>query len=333
MLDSDRSTTRPKAATMMSGHSPFPSLAALAAAGTLLLATPAWAQAPVPVPTPTAPPRDWRGAEPADPDLVELPLWEVGVGGFGGYVPDYPGSDEGQPRGLGAPYLIYRGEVFRFGDGSIASVVPVETQRVKLGLSFDAAFNSDSDDNEARQGLPDLDFLLGAGPELEIRLLRRRYRGDETARLDLALQARAVISTDFADVERRGFVFQPRLRLERRNFRRSGVDLFTSIGPIWATERLHDYFYEVDAAFATASRPAFEASGGYFGTEVFFGAGTELSDRWSLFVGSQIGVYGASANEDSPLFKSNFGVSGFLGLAWSFWHSDAKVLRPRERQR
>ena len=278
----------------------------------------------------------WTRVDPAktgDGEFVELPLWELGVGGFGGWTPDYPASEEGQPVGLGAPFLIYRGDLFRFGDGAIASVVPVETKKIKFGLSFDAAFNSDSDDNDARRGMPDLDFLFGVGPELEINLMERKYTPEDTARVDLALQVRAVASTDFSDLESRGFVVQPRLRWERRNPWNSGVNAFASVGPIWATEDLHEYFYEVPANFTTADRAQYDAESGYLGTELFVGFGADLTDRVRWFMGSQVGYYGGAANEDSPLFTSDVTVSAFVGFAWSFWRSDTTVKRPRGRAR
>ena len=47
------------------------------------------------------------------------PLWEIGLVGIAGYVPDYPSSDENRLNGIVLPYFIYRGEIFRAGDKDI----------------------------------------------------------------------------------------------------------------------------------------------------------------------------------------------------------------------
>ena len=115
------------------------------------------------------------------------PLWEWGIGGGGAYVPDYPASDNYQLRGLGVPYFIYRGDILRVGDGGVRAMA-VDDPTFELDVSLSGALNADSEDNEARRGMPDLDFLVGLGPQLRINL------NDKTARTtwDLRFQSRAV---------------------------------------------------------------------------------------------------------------------------------------------
>lgn len=43
------------------------------------------------------------------------PLWEAGIGGFAGSVPDYPAAGQNTFRALALPYLIYRGDILRVG--------------------------------------------------------------------------------------------------------------------------------------------------------------------------------------------------------------------------
>ncbi|MEM6492513.1 MAG: MipA/OmpV family protein, partial [Pseudomonadota bacterium] len=93
------------------------------------------------------------------------PLWEVGVGGFAAVGPQYPASSEYDVNGLPIPFFIYRGDFFRVDEGS-ARLVPLDTDTVEIDLSLNASFGADSDDNEAREGMPDLDTLVEFGPEL-----------------------------------------------------------------------------------------------------------------------------------------------------------------------
>ena len=263
----------------------------------------------------------------AEHPLRTEPLWEVGVGGFTAYVPDYPAAEESRFIGLGVPYAIYRGDLVRIGEDSLATVVPLDEDRYELDLSFDAAFRADSDGNEAREGMPDLDFLLEAGPQLIVRIAQWDQGAGQASRLEFALQVRAVASTDFGSLDHRGFVLQPGLTYEHDRIADTPVDASVSVAPIWATERLHDFFYEVDPEFATAERPAFDAGGGYLGTEVDVALEYPVTGSFSLFLGGQAGLYQGAANRDSPLFRDSLTFSGGVGLTWSFLQSDERVRR------
>ena len=99
----------------------------------------------------------------------EDPLWEIGAVGGGGWIPDYPASSQNHLRALALPYAVYRGEVFRVGDRGAARGIVYDDQRIEVDLGLDAAFPVDSDDNDAREGMDNLDYLLEVG-------LRVRYR-------------------------------------------------------------------------------------------------------------------------------------------------------------
>ena len=247
------------------------------------------------------------------------PLWEAGVGGGALYAPDYPASDEHGLNGLALPYLVYRGDIFRLGDDSIVKGVLMVTERFEFDVSFDASFDADSDGNDARRGMPDLDFLGEAGPRLTVDLGQYRQGG-----LQLALPVRAVFSTDFSDLDHRGFLFNPELSYRRAGFF-DGMHMSVELGATFATERLQDYFYQVDARFANAARPAFDADGGYMGSELDVGFSFRLQQRLRLFTGAQAAYRGGAANEDSPLYRDDLTISFGAGFVWSLYESDARA--------
>ncbi|MFM2044626.1 MAG: hypothetical protein RLY86_3202 [Pseudomonadota bacterium] len=261
-----------------------------------------------------------RPVDPAATDDATLPLWEVGVGAGGGWLPHYPGSDEGSLRAIGAPYVIYRGDVFRVGDEGIARGRVVNTRLIEFDISLDGSFDAESDDNDARRGMPDLDFLAELGPQLIVKL--HRSAAEE---VDLAVQARAVLSSDLSNLNYRGLVYQVRLSYESQDFLGSGIGLVANAGPIFATGRLHDYFYAVDPAHATAERPAYDADGGYIGTEAFLGTFYKATDQLTLYAGAQVGIYSGAANKDSPLFREDLTAGILAGFTWSFWQSERRV--------
>lgn len=255
------------------------------------------------------------------------PLWEIGVGGFAAYAPDYPAAEEGRIIGLAIPYAIYRGEMFRVGEDSVASIVPLDEPTYELDFSFDAAFQADSDGNEAREGMPDLDFLLEAGPQLTFRLREWDFGAMGWGELELPIQARAVFSTDFSGIRHEGFVFQPGITYSHDNVAGTRFNASASVQPLWATEGLQDFFYQVDPRFQRPDRPAFDAEGGYLGTEISLGGEYPISASFSLFMGMQLGVYAGAANESSPIHRRDYTLSGGFGFVWSFLQSERMVRR------
>lgn len=262
-------------------------------------------------------------------DFEERSVWELGAGAFGVYAPDYPAADEYSLNGLPVPFVIYRGDFLRVGEEDGVELVPVDAPRYKLGISLGAAFPADSEDNELREGLPDLDLLLEAGPELTVHLDRFDFDAGGKGRLDAALAVRAAFSTDFSTLDYRGIIVEPGLEYRHEGLFGRPLDVFAAITPTFATGRLHDFFYEVDAQFARPGRPAFDADGGYLGSEVTLGLVYEPSKRWTFFAGTQIGIYEAAANEASPLFRRCLNAGVALGFAYTFYRSERTVRRRR----
>jgi len=253
------------------------------------------------------------------------PLWEVGA--FTGvfHTPEYPGAAQSQTNLIPSPYFIYRGETLRIGEGSIARVLAVDKSWYELDLSLAGSFNANSDDNVAREGMPDLDYIFELGPQLKVRLAQFEFEQQGQAELFLNLQARAAFSTDFSGIKHRGYVFQPELSYRQRGWLSELTALSISISPIWATERLHDYFYQVDSAFVSSERPAYGAKSGYLGTDLSLGLSFKPQKNIRIFVGANIALHFAAANQDSPLFKDKSTYSLAAGIVWRLWESEERV--------
>ena len=126
------------------------------------------------------------------------PVWEAGVLAAVFSSPEYLGAGQSQSNVIAVPYFIYRGETIRIGDGSIARAVAIDKSWYELDLSLAGSFNANSEGNEARVGMPDLDFIFELGPQLKLRLSKFEFEQHGKAELLLNLQARAVFSTDFS---------------------------------------------------------------------------------------------------------------------------------------
>ncbi len=251
-----------------------------------------------------------------------LPLWEIG-GGIGAAVtPDYPSASGTTTRVLPLPVVIYRGDFLRLGDGSVASGRLFRSDRVELDVSLNGSFDAESDDVDARAGMPDLGFIFEVGPEIEIILTDPAITD---RRLKLELPVRAAFSFEDGDVSSRGYVFSPQLEYERE-FRGGDYEFSASITPSIASRKLHDYFFSVAPEFATPSRSAFEARGGYLQTALGLTLQRRTDNSFAA-IGVRLNVLDGSANDDSPLFRSRDTVGVFALWVVKLWESDKRVER------
>jgi len=258
-------------------------------------------------------------------DLPE-PLWEAGIGGGAFSGPTYPGADDNTTQALFIPYVIYRGEVFSIGEESGVRAVAFANEKIELDISLGASLAADASEDDDRDGMPDLDFLFEIGPQIIYHAAQ--WEHDKwTSHFDIKLRTRAIIATDLRSFEDQGFIVEPALVYELKSKRNRHLEIQLDIEMINGSERLNEYFYDVDPQYATATRPEYSAKAGYIGTELGLGLSIPVNPQLRLFGGFDVEFYDGSANQDSPLFKDKMGYSGGLGLVYTFFESDERVPR------
>lgn len=260
---------------------------------------------------------------------ADLPLWELGVGAVGRVSPEYPGSSEYRGSGTVYPFLTYRGRLLEFGGDATFRLVPFRSDRLEFGITVDGSSAVDSGDNALRGALPDLDALVEFGPEVSYRLAERpAVFGDGTGRLEFSLQTRGVFSIDSDDwdVDTVGTLVRPAIRYRQNGSLKPGSRITASIGPVFATDGVHDFFYGVPPGSAL---PAYEARGGYLGTELTLSARYPLTDRMRLVGGLGVTVLTGAANDASPLFDEKVNASAFFGVTYSLYQSKRRTTRDR----
>jgi MipA family protein len=161
-----------------------------------------------------------------------------------------------------------------------------------------------------------------------VNLHDRTHSDGSRSRLFLALQTRAVFSSDLTRLDHRGYVFEPMLRYRQYDWLMPGLDTTISLRPLWATGKLHGYFYDVEPQFASVNRPVYEAEGGYFGTGLNFYASYRLNDKASVFFGLQTTSHHGAENRDSPLHEKDFTVGLGAGFIWKLIASKRMVTIP-----
>jgi len=251
---------------------------------------------------------------------AEKPLWELGIGMSALSFPDYRGSDESSLYAIPFPYVVYRGKFLKADRDGVRGAF-FNNDRIEFNMSVGASVPVSSNDNRARQGMPDLQPTVEFGPALDLHLWRshdRRYK------LDLRLPVRGAV-TVMGAVDGAGWEFSPRLTLDITDV--AGLDgwnLGLLAGPMYGSERSHDYFYSVAPQYATADRPAFDADAGYAGSQFLMSASKRFSKYWlGAFV--RWDSLNGAVFADSPLVKSENYFAAGVGIAWIFRKSSTLV--------
>ena len=251
-----------------------------------------------------------------------LPLWEAGVGVSVIDFPEYRGSAERRTWVLPFPYIVYRGEYLKADERRGVRGLFFKTESVELDVSFNGTVPVKSSENAARQGMPDLDATLEVGPSLNFSLLKS---ADRKSTLELRLPVRGVLASDFSYVDFVGWVFQPTLNVDTRDaFGYTGWKLGFLGGPVYSDGRYNRYFYAVDPAFATATRPAYSPGGGYGGAQFIAALSKRYRDFWIGGFAKWDTLSGA-VFADSPLVTARQSWSGGIAIAWMVDESKARV--------
>jgi outer membrane scaffolding protein for murein synthesis (MipA/OmpV family) len=249
-----------------------------------------------------------------------LPRWELGLGVTAFTLPDYRGSDEKREYVFPFPYVLYRGDFLRV-DREGPRAILFETLRAEIDLSFHGTLPVRSGRNRAREGMPDLDPTLEAGPQLTWTLLGNR-KSDTRLDLRLPLRIVAAADVDLSHLRHAGYVFHPHLHWTAG--RVGGWDLGAEAGVVYASGKYHRHFYSVGAQFAAAERPAYEARGGYSGAVASSGVSRRFGKLWVAAFVRYDSVAGA-VFEDSPLVKRVHNAMAGIAIAWVFAASPERV--------
>jgi outer membrane scaffolding protein for murein synthesis (MipA/OmpV family) len=251
---------------------------------------------------------------------ASLPLWEASIGLVGIVVPDYRGADSTTSYLLPTPYFVYRGEFVAADRGSVRGL-RYKSEKGESNLSVNGTLPISSDNNAARQGMESLRPVVEVGPSVNATVWRS---ADEKQHLSLRAPLRAALTVE-SSPRHTGWLLSPNLLLEVHDpagF--GGWRLGMQAGPIFQSRRYNNFFYTVTAVDATASRPTYQPSGGYEGSQ-FTLTLTKRYPRW--WVGSFVRVdqlSGASFN-DSPLVKQCSAVAAGLAMAWVFGESSTRL--------
>ncbi len=251
------------------------------------------------------------------------PRYEIGVGAIGINIPDYPGSKRNQMRVIPFPWLIYRGDYLKIDDeGSRTSLFSSKYHETSLGFYFN--FPVDSKDHATRQGMPDLDFLVGLGPRFMLRMIPEH----PSYRFNFFISVGGVYSTDFRKkilcqgiFIKSGFNYWYQWPEKKTTF-------FSGLNFEFGSVELNRYFYEVRTVDATPERPVYRAKPGLVESSLYGGVGMNVIENLFVFSSVSWRNLELSENKVSPLVETTNNLGFIIGVVWTFFESDEKVLKP-----
>ena len=228
----------------------------------------------------------------------------VGFGAAVVYYPAYRGAASTQTTVLPMPYLDYDGPFLKSDKYGLRGRL-FDNERLELSVSASLSPPTRSNVPE-RAGMPDLKPTVELGPQLDITLINGKVN---PVNLRVRLPVRQGITVERSP-QNAGVVFSPNLNLDVPI---DGWNLGMVTGPIFANRRQHAFFYDVPAPFATATRPAYQARGGYSGSQLLFSLSKKLKHLWLGGYVRYDSLHGA-AFADSPLVSKKNYVTGGLAL-------------------
>jgi outer membrane protein len=244
----------------------------------------------------------------ANADEHKLPKFELGVSAISLHLPDYRGSSNSRSLFLPAPYMRYRSDTLKI-DNRVQGIF-LNSDRLLLTVSGGFTLPVD-DENPERAGMDQLKATLELGPSLDYKI----FQGDRNeVWLEIPVRFAFTLESSPQDL---GPTLEPRLVWLHPAHKKYEWKLRFASGPLYASNKKHDYFYSVGPADATANRPTYNARGGFSGIRSNFTYGRRFGDFWlGGFI--RYDSLNESVVEDSPLVTETSTWLAGVVLSWVF---------------
>jgi outer membrane protein len=242
------------------------------------------------------------------------PLWEIMLGAGAASTPAYPGAQDSSRRAILVPLFIYRGKILRSDETGLGARL-LRTDRLELDLGFAGSLPAKSKDVAAREGMPD----VGLGGEVGPRLTWHLTRPTGNTGLRLEMPVRAVLEVSHG-IKHRGWIFEPKLVNKTRGAN-DKWSIETSAGFAFGDSGVNRHLYSVAPEYATATRPAYEASSGLMFVRVGVSGHYRVNNDLNVFGFVRQDSLSNAANRDSPLVKRSSGTSVGFAFGWTLRRS------------
>ena len=244
----------------------------------------------------------------------QSPHYSIGIGLSMLSMDDYIGSDESQVYLLPTPYLYYQSDVVLI-DRNVFEGVLFDNKKWHLALDAAGSLPVDSEENKARAGMDDLNWVGELGPSVEYYFSGDSRSPDRTY-VDFTL--RKAVQTDFKSISDVGWTGQINLKNKyqlKSTFLGGKTIVDSAASVLFYSDKYAQYFYSVSPEEINNDREQYDASGGYAGARLSLGGTWRRKSIWVGLFTRYTYLENASF-EDSPLVKSNTNL--LLGVVISY---------------
>ncbi|MEE4245782.1 MAG: MipA/OmpV family protein [Kangiellaceae bacterium] len=261
--------------------------------------------------------------------LITQPIWlnasedsttfsvEYGIGLSVIDVPQYAGSNESINFALPFPYAVIESDKLKINREGVRSEL-FDYNNWSLNLSFAGQLPLDSDDSNARRGMPDLEWMALAGPALNYQFVET-----DSNNVKFSLPLHLAFEFTSESVNGMGYELAPSVRWEHTIA--SDDTIWRSIlmaTRYYSDEKLNDYYYSVAPQFANSERAAYSSESGLGGYQMMLGITRRHNDIW---IGSFFRYRSVSSAvfSDSPLVKQNY--NWYVGVAFAYILGETEI--------
>lgn len=246
--------------------------------------------------------------------------YSLGVGISMMTINDYIGADESQFYIFPTPYIFYQSDTLVIDQNAFTGDL-FESKRWHLAIDAAGSIPVNSDKNEARKGMSDLNWVGELGPSLEY-----YFGGDSRSknRTYVDFSIRKAINTDFKQISDTGWTGQVSLnnKYQFKTGLLGGKTTFDStVALLFHSGKYTQYFYSVSEAEANAARTEYNAKGGYAGARLSLGGTWRSGNIW-IGIFTRYTHLSKTSFEDSPLVKSTSNL--LVGMSMSYIFKERK---------
>jgi outer membrane scaffolding protein for murein synthesis (MipA/OmpV family) len=250
------------------------------------------------------------------------PLWEAGIFGGAARMPHYRGSDEYSWYFLPLPFLVYRGKVVQTDRDGMRGIF-LKSERMQTEISFSGSPPVDRND-QARQGMPQLDAIGEAGPAMKLFL----HHGRTAPSLYLEPAVRGAVAADVDKWSTHYVGLRGGLNMVLADYKPARSERWTcglNVGVDFTDANYNRYFYDVTPAQVIPGREEFQSRGGYAGFALSGYSLVELIPRLSWGLYSRWDNIDGAAYRASPLVRARNDVVLATALIWTIQTSHRLV--------
>lgn len=222
-------------------------------------------------------------------------MYGIGVG----MIPKTSGSKDFRAVVMPVINANYGERFYINGLQAGAWLIESEDKRLRFGVSADARFGWDADDNSRTKGMNDRDFSVDIGPVL-------RWQTDYGT-------INAQWGFDAGNASKGQNI---QLQFIRSLYRSEKLKLNGMVGMQWNDKKFNDYYFGVDQNEVRPDRPAYQAGAGMqfqMGVNGIY----SVKENHALFFGVMVSQLGKEQS-DSPIVETKTQPMGFVGYSIGF---------------